>query len=324
MPINSGISSDRSILNIDRETVNAKLGMDACIAIMRQAQIDQYSQTAHCPARNFVQLANDSQLLIMPAASTEIVGTKILTLFPTNTSSDTPVIQGVIVLFDSNTGSPLATIDAASVTAIRTAAASAAATDALSQQNAKSLAIIGSGVQAKSHIEAMMQVRAIETIRIYSRNSNSALQLAEETRALFGIECHVETSPQKAAAGAEIICTVTSSHHPVIYAEWLAPGCHLNLVGAHSPEMREVDTATIKRASVFVEDTEMALKEAGDIAIPIAKGELKRDQIKGDIAEVYLGTKLGRSSSSEITLYKSLGNAIQDITAAHALYKSVT
>jgi len=207
MAINSGISSDRSILNIDRETVNAKLGMEACIAIMRQAQIDQYSQTAHCPARNFVQVANDNQLLIMPAASTEIVGTKILTLFPTNTSSDIPVIQGVIVLFDRNTGSPLATIDAASVTAIRTAAASAAATEALAQQNAKSLAIIGSGVQAKSHIEAMMQVRAIETVRIYSRNSNSASQLAKETRALFGIECDVETSPQNAAAGAEIICT---------------------------------------------------------------------------------------------------------------------
>ena len=291
---------------------------------MRQAQIDQYSQTAHCPARNFVQVANDNQLLIMPAASTEIVGTKILTLFPTNTSSDIPVIQGVIVLFDRNTGSPLATIDAASVTAIRTAAASAAATEALAQQNAKSLAIIGSGVQAKSHIEAMMQVRAIETVRIYSRNSNSASQLAKETRALFGIECDVETSPQNAAAGAEIICTVTSSRDPVIYAEWLAPGCHLNLVGAHSPDMREVDTATIQRASVFLEDTEMALKEAGDIAIPIAEGELKLDQIKGDIAEVYLGNKIGRSSRSEITLYKSLGNAIQDITAAHVLYKSVT
>jgi ornithine cyclodeaminase len=234
------------------------------------------------------------------------------------------VIQGVIVLFDRNTGSPLATIDAASVTAIRTAAASAAATEALAQQNAKSLAIIGSGVQAKSHIEAMMQVRAIETVRIYSRNSNSASQLAKETRALFGIECDVETSPQNAAAGAEIICTVTSSRDPVIYAEWLAPGCHLNLVGAHSPDMREVDTATIQRASVFLEDTEMALKEAGDIAIPIAEGELKLDQIKGDIAEVYLGNKIGRSSRSEITLYKSLGNAIQDITAAHALYKSVT
>ena len=324
MTINSRIFSERSILNIDRETVNANLSMDKCIAIMRQAQIDQYSQTAHCPARNFVQVANDNQLLIMPAASTEIVGTKILTLFPTNTSSDIPVIQGVIVLFDRNTGSPLATIDAASVTAIRTAAASAAATEALAQQNAKSLAIIGSGVQAKSHIEAMMQVRAIETIRIYSRNSNSASQLAKETRALFGIECDVETSPQNAAAGAEIICTVTSSRDPVIYAEWLAPGCHLNLVGAHSPDMREVDTATIQRASVFLEDTEMALKEAGDIAIPIAEGELKLDQIKGDIVEVYLGNKIGRSSRSEITLYKSLGNAIQDITAAHALYKSVT
>ena len=324
MTINSRIFSERSILNIDRETVNANLSMDKCIAIMRQAQIDQYSQTAHCPARNFVQVANDNQLLIMPAASTEIVGTKILTLFPTNTSSDIPVIQGVIVLFDRNTGSPLATIDAASVTAIRTAAASAAATEALAQQNAKSLAIIGSGAQAKSHIEAMMQVRAIETIRIYSRNSNSASQLAKETRALFGIECDVETSPQNAAAGAEIICTVTSSRDPVIYAEWLAPGCHLNLVGAHSPDMREVDTATIQRASVFLEDTEMALKEAGDIAIPIAEGELKLDQIKGDIAEVYLGNKIGRSSRSEITLYKSLGNAIQDITAAHALYKSVT
>ena len=324
MTISSRIFSERSILNIDRETVNANLSMDKCIAIMRQAQIDQYSQTAHCPARNFVQVANDNQLLIMPAASTEIVGTKILTLFPTNTSSDIPVIQGVIVLFDRNTGSPLATIDAASVTAIRTAAASAAATEALAQQNAKSLAIIGSGVQAKSHIEAMMQVRAIETIRIYSRNSNSASQLAKETRAPFGIECDVETSPQNAAAGAEIICTVTSSRDPVIYAEWLAPGCHLNLVGAHSPDMREVDTATIQRASVFLEDTKMALKEAGDIAIPIAEGELKLDQIKGDIAEVYLGNKIGRSSRSEITLYKSLGNAIQDITAAHLLYKSVT
>ncbi len=324
MSINSRISNDRSILNIDSETVGAKLDMAKCIAIMRQAQIDQYSQNAHCPARNFVQLANDSQLLIMPAANAEIVGTKILTLYPTNASSDIPVIQGIIILFDVNTGSPLATIDAASVTAIRTAAASAAATHSLARQSAKSLAIIGSGVQAKSHINAMMQVRAIETISIYSRNANSALQLAEETRALFGIECHVENSPQKAAADAEIICTVTSSCDPVIYAEWLAPGCHLNLVGAHSPDMREVDTATIQRASVFLEDTEMALKEAGDIAIPIAEGELEVDHIKGDIAEVYLGTKPGRSSSSEITLYKSLGNAVQDIAAAYALYQSVT
>ncbi len=324
MTINSRIFSERSILNIDRETVNANLSMDKCIAIMRQAQIDQYSQTAHCPARSFVQLANDSQLLIMPAASTEIVGTKILTLFPTNSSSETPVIQGTIVLFDVNTGSPLATIDAASVTAIRTAAASAAATDALARQSAKNLAIIGSGVQAKSHIEAMMQVRAIEAIKIYSRNSNSASQLAEETRAVFGVECHTETSPRSAVAGAHIVCTVTSSRDPVIYAEWLPPGCHLNLVGAHSPEQREVDTATIKLASVFVEDTKMALKEAGDIVMPIAQGELTLDHIKGDIAEVYLGTELGRSSSSEITLYKSLGNAIQDIAAAHAVYKSLT
>ena len=153
--------------------------------------------------------------------STEIVGTKILTLFPTNTSGDTPVIQGVIVLFDSNTGSPLATIDAASVNGYQDRGSKLLrATDALSQQNAKSLAIIGSGVQAKSHIEAMMQVRAIETIRIYSRNSNSASQLAEETRALFGIECHVETSPQKAAAGAEII----------LYRDQQPRPCHLRRV----------------------------------------------------------------------------------------------
>jgi len=311
------------MLNIDADTVNARLDMGSCISLMKQAQIDQYSQTANCPPRSFMPLLNNGQLLIMPAASADVVGTKLLTLSPANSSKDIPVIQGVILLFDVNTGSPIATIDAASVTAIRTAAASAAATDVLATQHAKSLAIIGSGVQAKSHIEAMMCIRELDRIRIYSRNRASALLLAAETREQFTIDCEVASSSQGAIREADLICTVTSSRTSVVKADWISPGCHLNLVGAHSPDMREVDTETIKCASIFLEDTKMALIEAGDIVIPIAEGALKTSDIKGDIAEVYLNEKAGRTSDSEVTLYKSLGNAIQDITAAHALYRSV-
>lgn len=311
-------------LHIDRLAVEQNLDMIDCIALMKQAQIDQLNKTAICPPRSFVPLAGSSQLIMMPAANTNIVGTKILTLFPSNAATELPVIQGLILLFDATTGSLLATVDAASITAIRTAAASAAATDALSNKSAKKLAIIGSGVQAKSHIDSMVCVRNLDAITIYSSNLTSAQQLAAETQDRLNIECRAVESPEKTIRGADIICTVSSSKKPIVDASWLSPGCHLNLVGAHSPEMREVDTETMKRATIFVEELNMALVEAGDITIPLASGDLKTSDIKGEIAEVYTGLKSGRTSNLDITLYKSLGNAIQDITAAYATYQSVT
>jgi len=312
-----------NFLNIDAEMVTENLDMDDCISLMRQAQIDQYNQSAFCPPRNFITLNEQDQLLIMPAGNKFVLGTKLLTLFPKNNINQLPVIQGVILLFCAQTGQPMATIDAASITAIRTAAASAAATAALANDDAAKLAIIGAGVQAKTHIDAMLRVRNIQSITIHSRTLASAEQLAAETRAQFSIRCQVEQTAEKAIRGADIVCTLTSSSEPVVKGEWLSPGCHLNLVGAHSPNMREVDSATIKLSSVFVEQLEMALVEAGDIVIPVTAGELGAEEIRGEIAEVYTGLNPGRTSVPEITLYKSLGNAVQDITAAHAVYKAV-
>ena len=321
--ISSNTSNNHGIFNIDSAAVIAHLDMKSCIDLMKQAQIAQYTAAANCPPRSFAPVADNNQLLVMPAAGSEVIGTKILTLFPSNSTKGVPVIQGVILLFDAITGSPLATVDAASITAIRTAAASAAATDTLANLDAASLAVIGSGVQARSHIDAILQIRDIKKINIYSRNLTKATLLAAEISQLWNIDCNVSDSAQQAVCDAQIICTVTSSSDPVIMGDWLTPGSHLNLVGAHNANMREVDTVTMKRASIFLEDAKMALIEAGDLVLPITKGELKIDEIKAEIAEVYLGKKIGRSSASEITLYKSLGNAIQDMTAAHAVYKSV-
>jgi ornithine cyclodeaminase len=244
-------------------------------------------------------------------------GAKLLSIFPRNAGR--PAIQGLIVVFDANDGRPVAVVDAASVTALRTAAASGMATRALAREDSRTLAILGTGVQAESHLEAMRAVRPIERVLVWGRSREKAQSFAERHRARAGIAIDVASDAKSAVETADIVCTVTGSPSPVLEGRWLKPGTHLNLVGAYTPATREADTEAIRRARLFVEIREFALREAGEILVPIANGELTADHVAGEIADVLTGAVAGRTRADQITAYKSLGNVAQDLaTAAYA------
>ena len=276
------------------------------------------------PLRQGIPLP-DSQnhLLLMPGALTDppVFGAKLLSLFPDNGRADLPAIQGHVLLFSSATGAPLALVEAASLTAIRTAAASAAATRALANADASRLALLGYGVQAASHLEAMCTVRPVREVRVWGPDLRRSEEFVAHHQTEVPSLLAVETA-EAALREADLVCAVSASTTPIIRAKWLSPGCHLNLVGAHSPTDREADGATLAQARVFTEITEFALVESGDILLAIREGMLREEDIAGEIGAVLNGTIAGRTSPDQITLYKSLGNTAQDLIAAHQVYAS--
>ena len=302
------------------EAVRSCVSMEACIDLMASTMISVSRGEATMLLRNLVGFGNtENAFILMPGAAGRppAFGAKLLSIFPRN--SALPAIQGLIVVFDADDGRPVAVVDAASVTALRTAAASGMATRALAREDAKTLAILGCGVQAESHLEAMRAVRPLERVIVWGRSIDKARAFAERHRARTGIEIAVAPDAKSAVEQADIVCTVTSSASPILEGRWLRPGTHLNLVGAYTPTTREVDTEAIRRARLFVEIREFALREAGEILIPIAQGELAADHIAGEIADVLTGSVAGRTRPDEITAYKSLGNVAQDLaTAAYA------
>jgi ornithine cyclodeaminase len=246
-------------------------------------------------------------------------GAKLVSFFPGNTNY--PAIQGLIVLFDAATGEPKAVVEAAAVTALRTAAASGMATRELAREDAATLALLGYGVQAESHLRAMQAVRPLRRVLVWGRSMEKARAFAEHNAARAGIEIHAVADARTAVAEADIVCTVSSSPSPILEGKWLRLGTHLNLVGAFTPATREVDTEAIRRARLFVEIREFALREAGELLIPIEQGELTADHIAGEIADVLTGSIPGRTNRSEITAYKSLGNTAQDLATATYAYE---
>ncbi|HLZ88450.1 MAG TPA: ornithine cyclodeaminase family protein, partial [Puia sp.] len=260
-----------------------------------------------------------------------------------------PSHQGVIILFDGNNGTPLMLFDAEEITAIRTAAASALATKLLANEDASTLAIIGAGEQAERHIESIPLVRPIKTIRLWGRHREKAEQLARKANLLAAtnITTNSTTSnstnitsvdpntpktqtsiiitdtPQQAVTGADIICTVTAAGEPVVKGEWLSPGAHLNVVGSCTPSAREVDTETILRSKLFTDRLESLFNEAGDFLIPKNEGAIAESDVRGEIGEVLTGTKRGREHPTDITLFKSLGIAAEDLYSAWHLYKKL-
>lgn len=309
---------------ITAKQVYELLDMPACIDLMAQTQADLSAGRISIPLRQAIDAGNGGILLMMPGSNPalNISGVKILTIYPDNPNhreASLPAIQGYIMLFDADNGVPLAMIDAASVTAIRTAAASAMATRILANPQAGSLTILGCGVQAASHIEAICAVRDIHTIRVWSRNPEKVLAFVAEHQHQAR-EVIAETDAAAAISAADIICAVTGASAPVIHASALRSGCHVNLVGAHSPEHREADSATLQRARVFTEVAEFALAESGDIRLAIAEGLIDASDIAGEIGEVILQEIPGRESPEQITLYKSLGNVAQDLAAARYVF----
>lgn len=256
-------------------------------------------------------------------------GTKLLTLSPKN-KTPIPTIQGVIVLFGApQSGQPLALIEASSVTALRTAAASGLATDLLSRADANVCAIIGSGVQAESHVEAMLSVRKLEKIFVYARTTSKVSQLIKTLQQRYkliypSLQIIGAKSVQEAVKEADIICTVTSSATPILLDSMISKsGVHINAVGSHGKEKREIDGEIMKRASVWADLKASTLAEGGDFLIPIKEGLYTESHLKGELSELVIKAKEGRTSQDEITVFNSLGIAIEDLQCAIHLYHAV-
>lgn len=234
-----------------------------------------------------------------------------------------PSHQGLVLLFDALRGTPLAILDGESITAIRTAAASGVATRHLAREDAAELAILGAGVQAAAHLEAMRAVRPVERVRVWSRTPGHCRRFAEEQSAAHGIPVEPVPSPRDAVHGADLVCTCTSSAEPVLEGEWLRPGTHVNAVGACTPKARELDAVAVARARVYVDSRESAAHEAGDLLLARAEGAIEGDPVVGELGEVILGRVPGRATADEITLFESLGLAVEDLASAvHVLAKA--
>jgi ornithine cyclodeaminase/alanine dehydrogenase-like protein (mu-crystallin family) len=308
---------------VPQSRVAALLPMRECIDLMANVLRTLSRGDAVLPLRSLLRTPDGAGLLgLMPAFLGEppCMGIKVISVFFDNEASGLDSHQGAVLLFEPEHGRLVAMIDASSITGIRTAAVSGAATRVLAREDAGDLAMIGSGVQAITHLEAMLAVRTLRRVRVWSLNPASVRLFAERESKRHGIRVEAMGSAREAVEGADIICTTTGAKDPVVKGEWLAPGAHINAVGACFPDTRELDTNAVVRSRLVVDRRESALHEAGDFLIPRKEGAIGDDHIVGELGDVFLGTVPGRRSADEITLFKSLGIAVEDLAAAHLIW----
>ena len=310
------------ILNYDE--VKQLLPMHECIDVMTDALSALARGEAEMPLRTiFRPLDVRGVMAMMPSfrqGDAPLFGLKAICVFPDNAAIGKDAHQGGVLLFSGETGELLAVVNASAITEIRTAAVSAVATRVLAREDASELAIIGAGVQARSHLEAIACVRLIKRARIAARRFEKAQLLVEEMHPKFEFEIAAVQTSEEAVRGADIIVTATTSFEPVVRREWISTGVHLNAVGTYSFKARELDTATVADATLFVDRRESALNEAGDYVIAAAEGAFGPEHIRAELGEVLIGSHPGRTSKDEITVFKSLGLAIEDLASAAHVY----
>jgi ornithine cyclodeaminase len=312
-----------SVLIADQKLVTRLLPMDDAIRVMRDALTMLAEGDVLMPLRTMLMLPGGDRVLgLMPSyvGGLDAVGVKVVAAFPANSGSEYDTHQGVVLFFDTERGLLRAIVDATSITAIRTAAVSGLATDLLAHPDAGDLALIGAGTQAYTHLQAMNCVRKLRRVRVHSVPAESAAEFATRVSTRFGVPVEVCSSAREAVAGADLVCTVTTSSQPVVRGDWLSPGAHINAVGAYTPATRELDTAAVAGARAYVDRRESALSEAGEFLIPRDEGAIGDDHIIGEIGELLLGKVTGRTSNEQITLFKSLGIAVEDLAAAHHVH----
>jgi ornithine cyclodeaminase/alanine dehydrogenase-like protein (mu-crystallin family) len=309
-----------SIRHFDAETIGHKLTADVAISSVRDAMIALSDGRAKQLLRSFVGLDNRT-FAIMPAALSGrgYFGAKLVSVFMAEDGRRAH--EGLVVLFDGETGKPICTADAGEVTHIRTGAASAVATDALARKDAHVLAMLGNGKQAVSHIDAIMNVRPLSEIFVWGRTADMAKRFAQEMHAKTGLPVHAAQTARDAVANADIVCTVTTAAEPILQGAWIKPGTHVNVVGSSGPGPVEIDNDLVVKSRFFVDHREHVLVHGAEF-LRAKEAELINDaHILAEIGEVLSGMKPGRQSDTEITLYKSLGHAVQDIAATAWLYE---
>lgn len=306
---------------LDQEQVTALLGMRECMGVMEDALRAMARGGAVLPLRTMLRIPGDRGVFgVMPSYldPPDAIGLKAITVFPGNEGTRHDSHQGVVLLFEARHGSLAAILDAASVTAIRTAAVSGVATRLLAREGAAELAILGSGVQADTHLDAVMVARPVSAVRVWSRSPANAARFVARARARYaGLKVDAVADAATAVRGAGVVCTVTAAREPVLRGEWLAPGTHVNAVGASLPTARELDSDAVARARLYVDRRESTLAESGDFRVPRDEGRFDDGHIVGELGELLEGRVPGRGSPAEITLFKSLGLAIEDLAAAH-------
>jgi ornithine cyclodeaminase/alanine dehydrogenase-like protein (mu-crystallin family) len=310
------------VLILSRGEIEDLLDLDALIDALADAMVDLSNGRASVPHRVGALVEDrDGLLAAMPGytPSATALASKLVTLFPRNAGSALPTHQAVIAVFDPENGRPAALLDGTAITAIRTGAGSALATRLLARENAATIAILGTGVQARSHASALTRVRPFTELRVAGRSRPKAEALAEELASELDLQVRVTSSWEEACAGADVICATTHALEPVVRRDWLAAGAHVNSVG-YNTQGREVDDATVVDALVVVESRDAALAPypsgSNDLLQPIERGLIDVGHIHAEIGELVQGTKPGRTSTEEITLYKSVGVAVQDGVAA--------
>jgi ornithine cyclodeaminase len=316
------------MLFLNQHEVESLLDLDRLVEALGPAMADLSAGRVSMPPRVVTQVREWGGLLAaMPAFldSRQILETKLVTVFPQNAAPGLPSHQAVILVFDAHTGSPRAMMDGTAITARRTAAGSALATRLLARPEAHILAIVGTGVQARAHAKAIPRVRPIKEIRVVGRNRTGAVAMAEEITQGLGISTKAFELGQAAFAGVDVICATTHSAEPVVKGEWLEPGVHVNSVGLN-PNGRELDGEAVRRALVVVETRAAALAPApsgaNDLLLAIREGLIAEDHIHAEIGELISGARPGRTSPDQITLYKSVGVAVQDAVAAHLVLEA--
>jgi ornithine cyclodeaminase/alanine dehydrogenase-like protein (mu-crystallin family) len=296
---------------IDGEELSRVLPMDAAVDALQTALAK--GEVATAPQRGSLEVEG-GEVLLMPAAGSEGIGVKLVTVAPGNPARGLPLVQAVYALFEPETLGPEALLDGAALTAVRTAAVSGLATRLLAREDATTLALFGAGVQAHAHLDAMRAVQPIEEVVVISRGRQRAERLVERATE---IGVHARVAGPEAVAAADVVCTCTTSAQPVFDGALLRPGAHVNAIGAYRPDQREVDDETVRRARVVVETRQAVLAEAGDVVIPLRSGVIGPDHIVAELAEVAAGTPV-RRGPGDITLFKSVGVAFEDLIVARA------
>jgi alanine dehydrogenase len=315
------------VLLLTRSEVEELLDLDALIDALADAMADLSSGRASVPNRVGALTENGGLLAAMPGYTPSLgaLASKLVTLFPQNAGTALPTHQALIAVFDPENGAPTSLLDGTAITAIRTAAGSALSTRLLAREEATTMAILGTGVQARSHALAVTRVRSFAELRVAGRSPDKVAALVEELSGSVDADVRAAGSWQDACEGADVICATTHPQQPVVRREWLRPGTHVASVG-FNPTGREVDDATVTDSVVVVESRASALAPppagSNDLTAPIEAGLIGPDHVHAEVGELVLGIKPGRTSPEQITLYKSVGVAVQDCAAAALVLKA--
>jgi len=308
---------------LSEQDVRIVLSMRDLIDAMESALARFSSREVTQPLRSVIEVGLQRAFVgVMPAFISDppALGTKVVSVFDSNAAVGLPTHLATIVLLDPMTGELLAIMDGRFITEARTAAVSAVSTKHLARGDASRLAIIGSGIQARSHLEAIGMVRTLRDVRVWSPTPDHRSAFVREMRPRVDASIVAAASARDAVDGADLVVLATASREPVVHSEWIAEGAHICAVGACRPDQREMDTELVRRGRVFVDSREGALAEAGDLVIPLKAGAFADTHLRGELGEVALGTVAGRTSSDDVTIFKSLGMAVEDVAAAHLAY----